>query len=406
MQPVAAALSPRSRRGEAGDGASESWAAADPDAQLSPELLTEVEAVASGWMLEFTCHCLCRHFRDGRVPDFQRSRDAAQAIINGLPRITAHQRKAVNLCQFLARIAEGKSLGYHFESDQRISPLESALSIWTLLEKEESKLEKLHEDIRRLILIQAVAVYIEKGYYKEASGVLDRLDSEPNKTLRMKLAMIINRRDPYVPFLQNFNYNLLVDKIKSYIDDFLKKSATNFLIKAAMKEVEAKRLEGKASQDTPASVETNHGNVLEMEQSNLEDVHHISKRSSGNARRQTLRSSYMSCRSHIEAHTPLNPEMAPFPRIKKRGRTSACRNLQNDLQNLKNNAETSSSRLTGRKKQRWTLEEDRKLKKGVKEFGMGNWAKILIHYDFNNRTGVMLKDRWRTMSKQHKVSLM
>ncbi|XP_019354241.1 telomeric repeat-binding factor 1 isoform X3 [Alligator mississippiensis] len=401
MQPAVASavLSPRSR-------APESWAAAVPDAPLSPDLLAEVEAVAAGWMLEFTCHCLCRHFRDGRVPDFQRSRDAAQAIINGLPKITAHQRKAVNLCQFLARIAEGKSLGYHFESDQRISPLESALSIWIQLEKEESKLEKLHEDIRRLILIQAVAVYIEKGYYKEASEVLDRLDSEPNKTLRMKLTMIINRRDPYVPFLQNFSYNLLMDKIKSYIDDFLKKSATNFLIKAAVKEVEAKRLGGKASQDKPASVvKTNHGNILEMEQSNFEDVNHISKRSSGNARKQ-LRSSYMSCRSHIEAHTPLNPEMAPFPRIKKRGRTGACRNLQNDLQNLKNNAETSSHMLTGRKKQRWTLEEDKKLEKGVKEFGMGNWAKILIHYDFNNRTGVMLKDRWRTMIKQHKVSLM
>ncbi|XP_025056010.1 telomeric repeat-binding factor 1 isoform X2 [Alligator sinensis] len=326
-----------------------------------------------------SCSCLAAgEVYPQRQPSPFQNSSLTHAIINGLPKITAHQRKAVNLCQFLARIAEGKSLGYHFESDQRISPLESALSIWVQLEKEESKLEKLHEDIRRLILIQAVAVYIEKGYYKEASEVLDRLDSEPNKTLRMKLTMIINRRDPYVPFLQNFSYNLLMDKIKSYIDDFLKKSAANFLIKAAVKEVEAKRLGGKASQDKPASVvKTNHGNILEMEQ-----------------------------RSHIEAHTPLNPEMAPFPRIKKRGRTDACRNLQNDLQNLKNNAETSSHRLTGQKKQRWTLEEDKKLEKGVKKFGMGNWAKILIHYDFNNRTGVMLKDRWRTMIKQHKVSLM
>lgn len=44
---------------------------------------------------------------------------------------------------------------------------------------------------------------------------------------------------------------------------------------AAVKEVEAKRLGGKASQDKPASVvKTNHGNILEMEQRFVTD-HHV-----------------------------------------------------------------------------------------------------------------------------------
>ncbi|XP_034619001.1 telomeric repeat-binding factor 1 isoform X3 [Trachemys scripta elegans] len=333
----------------------------------SPGLFAETEAVAAGWMLEFTCYALCRHFREGRTRDFERSRDTAQ--------------------------------GRRFESDQRISPLESALSIWKLLE-EQSKPDNLHEDIHRLILIQAVAIHIERGYFKEATEVLERLfsESESNKALRMKLALIINGNNPDLPFLQSFSYNLLIDKIKSYIDVFLTENSTNFLIKAATKEVETKRLEATMSHDKPENtIETNNESNLETEQSNLEDQRSIANESSENAREHLKRSRKRLY--SLAQHTLWKLENVPSNEITKHNKTSCLQSLS-DLQNIENDGKSLSHSQTGRKKRRWTWEEDSRLKDGVKKFGVGNWNKILIHYDFNNRTSVMLKDRWRTMIKK------
>jgi len=46
----------------------------------------------------------------------------------------------------------------------------------------------------------------------------------------VKLATIIKSKDPYVPLLQSFSYNLLMSKIKSYAELFMKENETNFLI--------------------------------------------------------------------------------------------------------------------------------------------------------------------------------
>ncbi|XP_077480326.1 telomeric repeat-binding factor 1 isoform X2 [Stigmatopora argus] len=52
---------------------------------------------------------------------------------------------------------------------------------------------------------------------------------------------------------------------------------------------------------------------------------------------------------------------------------------------------------------KWTPELDKKLVQGVKCHGKGRWFRILQDYDFEGRTGVMLKDRWRILEKNCKV---
>ncbi|NWH23600.1 TERF1 factor, partial [Grus americana] len=331
------------------------------------------EAVAADWILDFACYCLCRHFVEECTAEFRRWRGVAQALINGLSKIPTHQKKPVYLCQLLIRIANGKKLECHFENDQRISPLESALSFWTLLEREEIKLEKLHEDIRCLIQIQTVAVHMENGYFKEAAEVLERLftDSESNKPLRMKLATIIKSKDPYVPLLENFNYNLLISKIKSYVELFMKENETNFLIQAAIKQVESKGLGATALQNKAVNVDENDESNLETKQRFVFSIvlsKHVPQ--------------IQNCCLNVDS-------LLVWMYIN-------CLLGLNNLQNVEKHGDALAS---GRRRQRWTSKEDLELKSGIREFGVGNWAKILVHGDFNNRTSVMLKDRWRTLCR-------
>ncbi|XP_032917442.1 telomeric repeat-binding factor 1 [Catharus ustulatus] len=334
-----------------------------------------VEAVAAEWMLEFACSCLCRHFAEQSGPEFWRWRDVAQALIDGLSQIPPHQKKTVYLCQLLIRIAQGKNLGLRFENDQRISPLESALSFWTLLEREEIKLAKLHEDIHLLIQIQIVAVYMENRYFKEAAEVLERLftDSESDKPLRVKLATVIKNKDPYVPLLQSFSYSNLISKVKSYTELFMKENESNFLIQGAIKHVASKGLGAVTLQIRPLEVNENDKSDLKTKKRLLKEEQYITSQSSGDILKPTARRSS--------------------------GEKPGKNRVLQSLNNMHNVGRNEVSLICSRRRQRWTHEEDLELKLGIKDFGVGNWSKILAHGNFNNRTSVMLKDRWRTLNK-------
>ncbi|NWT82474.1 TERF2 factor, partial [Lanius ludovicianus] len=60
---------------------------------------------------------------------------------------------------------------------------------------------------------------------------------------------------------------------------------------------------------------------------------------------------------------------------------------------------SSSLKLLPRSLQKWTLQESEWIKEGVKKYGEGRWKAICLKYPFQNRTPVMIKDRWRTMKK-------
>ncbi|XP_064123893.1 telomeric repeat-binding factor 1 isoform X4 [Loxodonta africana] len=313
------------------------------------DVVAEAETVAAGWMLDFLCVSLCRAFRDGRSEDFHQTRDSAEDA--------------------------------QFESDERITPLESALIIWDSIEKEH---DKLHEEIQNLIKIQAIAVCMESGNFKEAEEVFERIFDDPNSytPLKRKLLTIISQKDAFHSIFQHFSYSHMMEKIKRYVNYVLKEKSSTFLMKAATKVVESKRART-SSQDKP------NNNDSEMETpANLD----VGERSHKNL---FLSKFNHGCQLQDPGETEERIETLQIRRKNDDCRRSSKRKTRDVL----NNQPATSEKHRSRKKQAWLWEEDKNLRCGVRKYGEGNWTKILLHYKFNNRTSVMLKDRWRTMKK-------
>ncbi|XP_047582108.1 telomeric repeat-binding factor 1 isoform X3 [Lutra lutra] len=332
--------------------------------------VAEAEAIAAGWMLDFLCLSLCRAFRDGRSEDFRRTRDSAEAIIHGLSSLTAYQLRTIYICQFLTRIASGKALDAQFETDERITPLESALMIWASIEKEH---DKLQEEIENLVKIQP---------------------------LKRKLHKIISQRDTFHSIFQHFSYNNMMEKIKSYVNSVINEKSSAFLMKAAAKVVESRR--ARTTQDKP------NGNNVEVEtEANLDVGKSVSDKQSATDfsggtvsllrchKKLILSKSKHGSQQQDFRREEERMEILQSERMKRLRRQAA----ENKRRRVLNSQPGTSKKPQSRKKQAWLWEEDKNLRSGVRKYGEGNWSKILLHYKFNNRTGVMLKDRWRTMKK-------
>ncbi|XP_061450092.1 telomeric repeat-binding factor 2 isoform X2 [Rhineura floridana] len=112
-----------------------------------------------------------------------------------------------------------------------------------------------------------------------------------------------------------------------------------------------------------------------------------------------------------QPQTSTQPAGCKHPRLAKKRLMSSVQHGEKEVwsdedeifnQKSKRNSGGGSSTNTSicsTKKKIWTSEESRWIKAGVKKFGEGNWKAIFRAYPFEERTPVMIKDRWRTMKK-------
>nr|XP_695329.6 telomeric repeat-binding factor 1 isoform X2 [Danio rerio] len=334
----------------------------------------EVNNVVQSWIIDYYFATLCRLFRERSSVEFRKELKLFEGLVDELESHSSQR----TVCCFLARVMDGENLDVRYDHVARITPLMSAVPVWESLKDFSDP--TLHGKIQTLLMVQ-------KGYDKLAKETLQWLEEQTDvpEKLQRKLATIVNKKDAYDQILMNFSFDKLMETIDTFLEAFNQQYASVFLLEAASKVVQARheRSELEETEETPPSLQSDKS---ESENEEHEDPLVVNIR----PKRRLL----------PKQNDPWKPETAKKAHATLK-RTSICKvsRRSNTPSELHSNITVSRH---SRKK--WTDVEDKKLKAGVKKHGVGKWSKILNDFDFDNRTTVNLKDRWRVLKKQNLVS--
>ncbi|KAM4613965.1 telomeric repeat-binding factor 2 isoform 3-T3 [Discoglossus pictus] len=321
----------------------------------------KLERTVNCWVLEYYFHCAMAAFRNDQHQDFEEIRDIVSVLIQRPLESTQPVTRKLRIMQCLSRVEEGEDPDCTFDKDGTETPLESALAILDVIQDEfQFDLELLRKN-KQMLKEAAVVVCIKKEQYDKASSILRKYISNHSgtKKLRAELQEIIQEKNLRHPTVQNFSFFTIKQKIyqlfENYIDDI-----TPFLLTAARK---AHQMENATKEPT----------IIEQKSKQP-------SQSSPTDPPQPVRNSM------------LNTSDVP-------GEQDSW-SEEDDLFKTKRSTDSSNSTSSNSgKRQKWTAEETEWIRHGVKKYGEGNWSKICKRFPFQNRTSVMIKDRWRTMKK-------
>ncbi|XP_061863789.1 telomeric repeat-binding factor 2 isoform X3 [Colius striatus] len=183
------------------------------------------EETVNGWVLQFYFHQAMVAYRSGRNRDFRQLRDVMQALLLRPLEREPLLARMLRVMQLLSRIEEGENLDCTFDKESELTPLESAIAVLELIQREFSVPEKTMETVQKMVKEAAVIVCIKNKEFDKAAKIVKRhLGKEP-RTLkkRNELLAVIKEKDFTHPLVKNFSYKSFQQSVfqflKPYMDD-------------------------------------------------------------------------------------------------------------------------------------------------------------------------------------------
>ncbi|CAM9429188.1 unnamed protein product [Bubo scandiacus] len=433
------------------------------------------EETVNVWVLQFYFHQAVEAYRSGRNRDFRQLRDVMQALLVRPLEQDCTVSQMLRIMQLLSRIEEGENLDCTFDKESELTPLESAIGVLDLVQREFSVAEKTMETIQKMVKEAAVVVCIKNREFDKAFKIVKRhMGKEPrNQKKRNELLTLIREKNFTHPIVKNFSYKNFQQSMFQFLETYVDNSEP--LLLTIMKKTlnsgcakEPKR--SLVTPEQPSGTSTTYGiSVLREAFKILSDsqdsdalftkldetdfsfpkqlspsVSHRTKRRKEEEnqaseisvppeiphkgkRLLTISSLVMEQDSEYYESSE-SPDSSQEPVVSSASRpvqklhdqpvsTKSAKSFkrrwnssygeeekdrwseEDDLFSASFETNSHNTTIFGSKKQKWTIQESQWIKEGVKKFGEGRWKAICQKYPFQNRTAVMIKDRWRTMKK-------
>ncbi|KAM6057680.1 telomeric repeat-binding factor 2 isoform 2-T2 [Chlamydotis macqueenii] len=183
------------------------------------------EETVNGWVLQFYFHQAMAAYRSGRNRDFRQLRDVMQALLMRPLEKEPTVAQMLRIMQLLSRIEEGENLDCTFDKESELTPLESAIDVLELIQREFSVAEKTMENIQKMVKEAAVIVCVKNREFDKASKIAKRyMGKEPrNLKKRNELLTVIREKNLAHPMVKNFSYKNFQQSVfqflKAYVDD-------------------------------------------------------------------------------------------------------------------------------------------------------------------------------------------
>uniref|UniRef100_A0A8C6YXT2 Telomeric repeat binding factor 2 n=1 Tax=Nothoprocta perdicaria TaxID=30464 RepID=A0A8C6YXT2_NOTPE len=387
--------------------------------------------------------------------------------------------KLLRVMQFLSRIEEGENLDCTFDKESELTPLESAIGILELIQKEFSVAEKTMESIQKMVKEAAVIVCIKNGEFDKASKIIRRHMGKTPISQKMKTEFlnIIRERNLAHPVITNFSYksfqHSMFQFVEIYVDDSepllvtvrvcpgdLSQEPMEISKEPAAAAPEPVEVSSKNSERQPSGSVTTYGiSVLreafkilsdsqdsdalftKLDETDISFPKQLSPSVSHRTKKRkevenqdseiseppetphkgkrllTISKLVMEQESQCSELSE-SPDSSQEPVVSSASRPAQKSHDQpGSTKNLKLSKARWNSSFAEQGKDvwseeddlfadagknripKWTIQESEWIKEGVKKFGEGRWKSICQKYPFQNRTAVMIKDRWRTMKK-------
>ncbi|XP_067449631.1 telomeric repeat binding factor a isoform X1 [Thunnus thynnus] len=207
---------------------------------------TDVESIVNRWLVDYYVFLSTEFFKNEQYSDFCGIRDVLESVLVRPLESTDSMQTKIRVLQLLSRINEGERLDVSFESDESITPLESALMLLENMSQEyvpssnipQQDFENVCTSTKEMI----VGIFIKNNRYDKAKEVLNKHFPKPMVGKKAIFMGLISQKSKTHDVIDQMDFRRFKEEIYAFCQR-LCPFTVPFLHKAAKQLIDKRRTE-------------------------------------------------------------------------------------------------------------------------------------------------------------------